>query len=121
MHGSFFQFSLNKSNLLRKKCDINIKRDQTYVEVCGNDEVSEVNTKLPVKNGEPLDVGSLHVLWQSEDDRLLGGAVQDGGALVPELEISGMDIRMRQNFGLGLIENIGGATLSANPDKCIGA
>ena len=94
---------------------------KSYVEVSGEDEVSEVDAELPAPDGEPLDVADLHVLGKPEGDLLLGGALEDGGALVPVLIVSGLDIGVSQNLGLGLIGNIGGGALGANPEKCIRA
>ena len=94
---------------------------KSYIEVSGEDEVSEVDAELPAPDGEPLDVADLHVLGEPEGDLLLGCALEDGGALVPVLIVSGLNIGVSQNLGLGLIGNIGGCALGTNPEKCIRA
>merc|ERR1719223_1992803 len=81
------------------------------VEVSGEDEVSEVDAELPAPDGEPLDVADLHVLGKPQGDLLLGGSLENGGALVPVLIVSRLNIGVGQNLGLGLIGNTGGGAL----------
>ena len=92
-----------------------------YVEVCGEDEVAEVDAELPAPDGEPLDVADLHVLGEPQGDLLLGGALEDGGGLVAVLVVAGLHVGVGQDLGLALIGNTGWGALGSNPEKRVRA